>query len=89
MRRRALAAELDALTTTSALAMGFFDGPTALGISGGFASDVTARHVEQADAVLVLGAGLNPFTTRFGDAFGASGDRHPGRPSPKHPRTRG
>jgi thiamine pyrophosphate-dependent acetolactate synthase large subunit-like protein len=66
----ALADELGALTTTSALAMGFFGGPTALGISGGFASEVTAQHVEQADAVLVLGAGLNQFTTRFGDAFG-------------------
>jgi len=67
----ALAAELGALTTTSALAMGFFEGPTALGISGGFASEVTAQTIEQADAVLVLGAGLNQFTTRFGDAFGA------------------
>jgi thiamine pyrophosphate-dependent acetolactate synthase large subunit-like protein len=68
----ALADDLGALTTTSALAMGFFDGPAALGISGGFATEVTARHVEQADAVLVLGAALNQFTTRFGDAFGAT-----------------
>jgi thiamine pyrophosphate-dependent acetolactate synthase large subunit-like protein len=67
-----LAAELGALTATSALAMGFFDGPTALGISGGFASEATARHIEQADAVLVLGAALNQFTTRFGDAFAPS-----------------
>lgn len=65
----ALARDLGALTTTSALAMGFFDGDDALGISGGFATEVTAGLVHQADAVLVLGAGLNQFTTRFGDAF--------------------
>lgn len=65
----ALARDLGALTTTSALAMGFFDGDDALGISGGFATEVTAGLVHQADAVLVLGAGLNQFTTRFGHAF--------------------
>jgi thiamine pyrophosphate-dependent acetolactate synthase large subunit-like protein len=64
-----LADRLGALTTTSALAMGFFEGESDLGISGGFASEVTAGLIEQADVVLVLGAGLNPFTTRFGDAF--------------------
>lgn len=66
----ALADDLGALTATSALAMGFFTGPTALGISGGFASEVTAATIARADVVLVLGAGLNQFTTRFGDAFG-------------------
>jgi thiamine pyrophosphate-dependent acetolactate synthase large subunit-like protein len=65
----ALRDDLGALTATSALAMGFFDGPTALGISGGFASEVTAATIARADVVLVLGAGLNQFTTRFGDAF--------------------
>lgn len=65
----ALARELGALTTTTALAMGFFGGDDALGVCGGFATEVTARFVEQADVVLVLGAALNPFTTRFGDAF--------------------
>lgn len=67
----ALARDLGALTTTSALAMGFFDGDDALGISGGFATEVTADLVASADVVLVLGAGLNQFTTRFGDAFAA------------------
>jgi thiamine pyrophosphate-dependent acetolactate synthase large subunit-like protein len=66
----ALADDLGALTATSALAMGFFTGATALGISGGFASEVTAATIAHADVVLVLGAGLNQFTTRFGDAFG-------------------
>jgi thiamine pyrophosphate-dependent acetolactate synthase large subunit-like protein len=65
----ALANDLGALTTTSALAMGFFDGDDALGVSGGFATEVTAHLVENADVVLVLGAALNQFTTRFGDAF--------------------
>jgi acetolactate synthase-1/2/3 large subunit len=65
----ALAADLGALTATSALAMGFFAGEDALGISGGFATEVTAGLIAQADVVLVLGAGLNQFTTRFGDAF--------------------
>ncbi|CAN5356783.1 thiamine pyrophosphate-binding protein [soil metagenome] len=69
-----LASKLGALTTTSALGMGFFegagaDGDSALGISGGFATETTAALVEQADVVLVLGARLNPFTMRFGDAF--------------------
>lgn len=64
-----LADDLGALTATSALALGFFDGPRALGISGGFASEVTAATIAEADAVLVLGAGLNQFTTRFGGAF--------------------
>jgi thiamine pyrophosphate-dependent acetolactate synthase large subunit-like protein len=65
----ALASDLGALTTTSALAMGFFDGDDALGVSGGFATEATAQLVESADVVLVLGAALNQFTTRFGDAF--------------------
>jgi thiamine pyrophosphate-dependent acetolactate synthase large subunit-like protein len=64
-----LADDLGALTATSALAMGFFAGDDALGISGGFATETTARLIERADVVLVLGAGLNQFTTRFGDAF--------------------
>lgn len=75
-----LAAKLGALTTTSALAMSFFesagfegtsgfDADTALGISGGFATEATADLVAHADVVLVLGARLNPFTMRFGNAF--------------------
>lgn len=66
----ALADDLGALTTTSALAMGLFDGDRALGVCGGFATETTALLVERADVVLVLGAGLNQFTTRFGQAFG-------------------
>ncbi|MCU1417146.1 MAG: thiamine pyrophosphate protein central region, partial [Schumannella sp.] len=37
----ALAAKLGALTTTSALAMSFFSGDDALGVSGGFATEAT------------------------------------------------
>ena len=65
----ALARDLGALTTTSALAMGFFDTDDDLGVCGGFATPVTAALIASADVVLVLGAGLNQFTTRFGDAF--------------------
>src|SRR5690606_4465111 len=57
-------------TATSALAMGFFEGDDALGVSGGFATEMTAALIERADVVLVLGASLTPFTTRFGRAFG-------------------
>jgi thiamine pyrophosphate-dependent acetolactate synthase large subunit-like protein len=89
----ALASKLGALTTTSALAMGFFDDPAfdgarTLGVSGGFATEVTAGLVEEADVVLVLGARLNPFTTRFGDAFAAGAhviqvDVEPGATNPR------
>ncbi|THJ68594.1 thiamine pyrophosphate-binding protein [Arthrobacter echini] len=65
-----LAETLGALLATSGLGAGLFgDDPAALGIAGGWASERTAHLVEQADVVLVLGARLNQFTTRFGDAF--------------------
>lgn len=68
-----LAEKLGALLATSALGAGLFDDdPAALGIAGGWASDRTTHVVEQADVVLVLGAGLNQFTTRFGHAFNSA-----------------
>lgn len=68
---RRLAAQLGARTASSALGSGVFDDRAAhLGICGGFASDRAAAAVESADVVLVVGAGLNAFQTRFGDAFG-------------------
>ncbi|MEV7527285.1 thiamine pyrophosphate-binding protein [Agrococcus sediminis] len=67
---RALAARLGARTASSALGSGVFAADHRhLGISGGFASERAAAAIEQADAVLVVGAGLNQFQTRFGDAF--------------------
>lgn len=67
---RALADRLGARTASSALGSGIF-APDArhLGIAGGFASDRAAAAIERADVVLVVGASLNQFQTRFGDAF--------------------
>lgn len=68
-----LAEHLGALTATSGLGAGFFgDHPSSLGIAGGWASERTAQLIAEADVVLVLGARLNQFTTRFGHAFGGS-----------------
>lgn len=67
---RALAAALGARTASSVLGSGIFaDDHRHLGISGGFASERAAAAIERADVVLVVGAGLNQFQTRFGDAF--------------------
>ncbi|KAE8765835.1 thiamine pyrophosphate-binding protein [Georgenia thermotolerans] len=67
---RTLADRLGALTATSAPARGLFAGrPYDLGVCGGFASEPTADLVRRADVVLVVGAGLNQFTTSFGSAF--------------------
>lgn len=67
---RTLADRLGARTASSALGSGIFL-PDArhLGIAGGFASDRAAAAIERADVVLVVGASLNQFQTRFGDAF--------------------
>ncbi|MDQ0736369.1 thiamine pyrophosphate-binding protein [Arthrobacter agilis] len=65
-----LADRVGALTATSGLGAGLFGAhPASLGIAGGWASDRTAHLIEQADVVLVLGARLNQFTTRFGHSF--------------------
>ena len=66
-----LARALGAPTATTAVARAAFgDGVPSLGVVGGFADEVSARRIESADAVLVVGASLNPFSTRFGQAFG-------------------
>lgn len=62
-----LGALAGALLATSAPANGLFAGlPYALGISGGFASPFAARTLPQADALLVVGASVNHWTTRHG-----------------------
>ncbi|WP_404313316.1 thiamine pyrophosphate-dependent enzyme [Agrococcus terreus] len=67
---RAVAAGTGARTASSALGSGIFDDAAAhLGICGGFASERAALAIEEADLVVVVGAGLNAFQTRFGDAF--------------------
>ncbi len=56
-----------ALLATSAPANGLFAGlPYAVGISGGFASPFGAELLPQADAVLVVGASVNHWTTKHG-----------------------
>jgi thiamine pyrophosphate-dependent acetolactate synthase large subunit-like protein len=63
----ALADRLGGLLATSAVGSGLFAGnPWSLGISGGFASPVASRLIEQADVVIGAGAGLNMWTTRHG-----------------------
>ena len=65
-----LVGKLRALTASTAPARGLFAGqPWDLGGAGGFASEASGSLIKQADAVLVVGAGLNQFTTAFGHAF--------------------
>lgn len=66
----ALADSLGALSSSTALAANLLSGRHGdLGIAGGFSSVATAALIHEADVVLVLGAGLNQFTTRFGELF--------------------
>ncbi|MEH0109793.1 thiamine pyrophosphate-binding protein [Tersicoccus sp. MR15.9] len=66
----ALADAVGALTASSAPARGTFAGrPYDLGVAGGFASAASAELIRAADVVLVVGAGLNQFTTAFGQCF--------------------
>ncbi|MGP9780896.1 thiamine pyrophosphate-binding protein [Glutamicibacter sp. AOP12-B1-11] len=62
-----LAERLGATTSGTLLARDLLDYPYDLGITGGFATERNAEIIEQADTVLVLGAGLNQFTMRFGE----------------------
>ncbi|HEX2248159.1 MAG TPA: thiamine pyrophosphate-binding protein, partial [Arthrobacter sp.] len=65
-----LAGKLGALTVSSAPARGLFARRAwDLGVAGGFASEPSAALIKQADVVLVVGAGLNQFTTAFGQGF--------------------
>lgn len=66
-----LADIVGALTATTALARGMF--PAAqfdLGITGGFGQERAMAVITEADVVVVVGAGLNQFTMRFGELFG-------------------
>lgn len=66
----ALADSLGALSSGTVLAANLLgDRHGDLGIAGGFSSEETAALIHEADTVLVLGAGLNQFTTRFGELF--------------------
>src|SRR5699024_7858709 len=60
-----------ALTATTTLARGIFPRPEFdLGVAGGFGQERAMEVFAQADVVLVVGAGLNQFTMRFGDLLG-------------------
>jgi len=62
-----LGEQTGAILATSAPAKGLFAGlPYALGISGGFASPFAAELLPQADAVIVVGASVNHWTTKHG-----------------------
>jgi thiamine pyrophosphate-dependent acetolactate synthase large subunit-like protein len=66
-----LGGRIGALLATSAPANGLFAGlPYALGISGGFAPPFAAELLPQADAVLVVGASVNHWTTKHGALIG-------------------
>ena len=63
----ALGGQTGAILATSAPANGLFAGlPYALGISGGFASPFAAELLPQADAVIIVGASVNHWTTKHG-----------------------
>ena len=62
-----LGEQTGAILASSAPAKGLFAGlPYALGISGGFASPFAAELLPQADAVIVVGASVNHWTTKHG-----------------------
>lgn len=65
-----LSDRLGALTATTVAARNLLNGAGHLGIAGGYGSDDGAELMAEADVVMVFGAGLNQFTTRFGHLFG-------------------
>jgi len=68
-----LAERIGALLVTSAKGKDLFRGsPWNLGIVGSFSHSAARRHIDQADCVLAVGAGLNFFTSSFGHSFPAA-----------------
>ena len=66
----ALCEHTGALLATSARGKEMFAGhPYNLGIIGSFSTSVARRYIEQADCVMVFGAGLNCFTSSFGQSI--------------------
>jgi len=60
-----------AITSTTVLGRGIFPrGEFDLGVTGGFGAEGAMALVAQADVVVVFGAALNQFTTKFGELFG-------------------
>lgn len=66
-----MADALGAITATTALARGIFPAQHFdLGVVGGLGQEAAMRLISEADAVLVVGASLNSFTTASGTLFG-------------------
>jgi thiamine pyrophosphate-dependent acetolactate synthase large subunit-like protein len=63
---------LGALFMTSVMATNAVDSPWNLGIAGGFTRDHRLATARQADLVLVAGASLNAFQSRYGTLFAES-----------------
>lgn len=61
---------LGALFMTSVMATNVLDSPWDLGIAGGFTRDHRLELARTADVVLVAGASLNAFQSRYGTLFG-------------------
>ncbi|HRO29751.1 thiamine pyrophosphate-binding protein [Citricoccus sp.] len=68
---RRLADGLGAFIATSVMARNVAGPEGDLGIAGGFARLDRAEIMRQADVVLVVGAGMNPFQLRYGTLLGA------------------
>jgi thiamine pyrophosphate-dependent acetolactate synthase large subunit-like protein len=65
-----LAEKIGALLITTVRGKDMFQGnPNNLDVIGSFSHSMARRHVEQADCVLVFGAGLNLLTMSFGNAL--------------------
>jgi thiamine pyrophosphate-dependent acetolactate synthase large subunit-like protein len=60
---------LGALFMTTVMAANVIDSPWNLGIAGGFTRNHRLEVARQADVVLVAGASLNPFQSRYGTLF--------------------
>ena len=78
---------LGALFMTSVMAANAFGSPWDLGIAGGFTRSHRLDVARQADLVLVVGASLNTFQTRYGTLFPAGTRiiRVDNEPDPGHP----
>ncbi|MET4058748.1 acetolactate synthase-1/2/3 large subunit [Arthrobacter sp. UYP6] len=61
--------KIGALFATSVMARNCLETPWDLGIAGGFAQDGPLRLMRSADLVVVVGASLNAFQTRYGSLF--------------------
>ena len=83
---RELGDRLGALFMTSVMAANAFDSPWDLGIAGGFTRLHRLDLARQADLVLVVGASLNTFQTRYGTLFpkGTKVMRIDNEPDPGH-----